>query len=112
MILLLQFFCLVLSIIQTHLNKLEDLIKQVASKVPVQIPLTSVLHHSLCMPVNKKSDWWENKERGSARPIRKESLFRVENGALEDQLLPGDTLQAITDPNYSGEKIGDIVNGA
>lgn len=64
------------------------------------------------MPVNKKSDWCENKERGSAGPIRKESLFGFENGALEAQLLPGDTLQAITEPDYSGEKIGDIVNGA
>lgn len=80
--------------------------------MPVQIPLTSALHHSLCVHVNKTCDWCENIERGSAGPIRKESLFAVVNGALEAQLLPGDTLQAITEPDYSGEKIGDIVNGA
>lgn len=45
----------------------------------------------LCTPVNKKCDWCENKERGSAGPIRKESLFGVQNRALEAQLLPGYT---------------------
>lgn len=35
------------SITQTNLTKLEELIKQVASKVSVQIPLTSALHHLL-----------------------------------------------------------------
>lgn len=45
----------------------------------------------LCMAVNKKSDWCENEERGLEGPIRKESLFGVENRALEAQLLPGDT---------------------
>lgn len=51
---------------QTNLTKLEDLIKQVASTVPVQIPHLSAL---LATTVNKKSDWWENKERRSAGPI-------------------------------------------
>lgn len=61
----------------------------------VQIPLTSALHHLhsllLCPPVNKKSDWSKNKERGREGPIRKGSLFGVQNRALEAQLLPGDT---------------------
>lgn len=43
------------------------------------------------MPVHKNTDWCENEERGRAGPIRKESLFGVENRALETQLLPGDT---------------------
>lgn len=84
-IIFILFFSFVLTLFQTNLTKLEDPIKQVASKVPVQIPVTTVI------TCKQKSDWCENQDRGSNGPIRKESLFGVENRALETQLLPGDT---------------------
>lgn len=59
--------------------------------MPVQIPLTSLLQRLLATGVNKKTDWRDNKERGSEGPIRNRSLFGVQNRALEAQLLPGYT---------------------
>lgn len=65
---------------------LEDLIKQVVTKVPEQIPHLDAL---LTTTVNKASHWRGNEGRGRRRA--NQFLFAVENRALEAQLLPGDT---------------------
>lgn len=95
-ILTFSFLYHVRSIIQTNWTKLEDLIKQVASKVPVQIHSPQHFNtYSLLLPmtVNKKSDWCEKIKKGGVPGQSEKSLcseLKIEhlkpNCCLETQI--------------------------